>query len=89
MQYPPQKYHFTKPKSTIHDAPTGESTTLATIAHAQGHVDVEHQNADSSEPQQQQNNKTKKKPVIRGRKVSQLAKLFEERTEGLEILNSM
>lgn len=89
LQYPPQKYHFTKPKSTIHDAPTGESTTLTTIAHAQGHVDVEHQNADSSEPQQQQNNKTKKKPVIRGRKVSQLAKLFEERTEGLEILNSM
>ncbi|CAI5757081.1 unnamed protein product [Candida verbasci] len=30
-----------------------------------------------------------KKPVIRGRKVGQLAKLFEERCEGIEILNKM
>lgn len=31
----------------------------------------------------------KKKPVIRGRKVSELAKLFEERSEGIEILRGM
>ncbi|EGW32487.1 uncharacterized protein SPAPADRAFT_67099 [Spathaspora passalidarum NRRL Y-27907] len=30
-----------------------------------------------------------KKPVIRGRKVSELARLFEERSEGLEILKGM
>lgn len=30
-----------------------------------------------------------KKPVIRGRKVGELARLFEERCEGLEILRTM
>ncbi|KAI5962419.1 ECM25 [Candida pseudojiufengensis] len=34
-------------------------------------------------------NNNGKKPVIRGRKVGQLAKLFEERNEGFNILNSL
>ncbi|CCG23121.1 Ecm25 protein [Candida orthopsilosis Co 90-125] len=84
LQYPPQKYHFTKPKSKPTIAPVSKSTTTSiATANAEGQIDVEHQNVvDMNLP-------LKKKPVIRGRKVSQLAKLFEERSEGLEILNSM
>ncbi|KAI5969639.1 ECM25 [Candida margitis] len=80
LQYPPQKYHFTKPSPLPVKTPTLNTA-------ASGHndqVDVEHQHeGDLAAPPQ------KKKPVIRGRKVSQLAKLFEERSQGLEILNSM
>ena len=35
------------------------------------------------------NTNIEEKPVIRGRKVSELAKLFEERSEGIEILRGM
>ncbi|KAG5420652.1 ECM25 [Candida metapsilosis] len=87
LQYPPQKYHFTR----------STSTTPTSLHDQHNQVDIEHQNVDESNMSQDEklmNKKLKmmmrkKKPVIRGRKVSQLAKLFEERSEGLEILNSM
>ncbi|KAI5948876.1 ECM25 [Candida theae] len=92
LQFPPQKYHFTKPKSTtrvttgaIVSANAATTTSDTSHVNPQGQVDLELQDSATASSLQ----KKKKKPVIRGRKVSQLAKLFEERSQGLEILNSM
>ncbi|CAX45591.1 cell surface biosynthesis and architecture modulator, putative [Candida dubliniensis CD36] len=78
IQYPPQKYKFS-------------TTTTANIS--------PRKNDNITTPKKLNSNTTnnsndsipipKKKPVIRGRKVGQLAKLFEERCEGIEILRGM
>lgn len=61
VQYPPQKYHFSKPSAL--------------------QISVESQQLPPPNP--------KFKPVIRGVKVLKLAKLYEERAQGLELLRSL
>ncbi|KAI3406028.2 ECM25 [Candida oxycetoniae] len=78
LQFPPQKYHFTpSPPSTTTTTPTtNKSNTISALS-------INGNDANLTK------NELKKKPVIRGRKVLQLTKLFEERCEGIQILKSM
>lgn len=79
VQYPPQKYKFERPTkrsvSTDSEASVSSSNTCVTTLSSKISMLV------GSSPH--------KKPVIRGRKVGELAKLFEERTKGLELLQGM
>ncbi|ODV77993.1 uncharacterized protein CANTADRAFT_26959 [Suhomyces tanzawaensis NRRL Y-17324] len=55
-----------------------------------GTINSQHSRSKSLPPQlNMESTVPVKKPVIRGRKVGELAKLFEERTQGLELLSSM
>lgn len=73
IQFPPQKYKFTNVTKKPERSTSRSSITPITPT--------------SLTPTP--NGTPLKKPVIRGRKVSQLAKLFEERSEAIGILESM
>lgn len=79
VQYPPQKYKFERPskRSVSTDSENSVSSSTPGVTALSSKISMEF----GSSPY--------KKPVIRGRKVGELAKLFEERTKGLELLQGM
>lgn len=101
FQFPPQKYKFDKPtKQTLSSElinsniiSTSISTpTLRTQSSASSLAKpvMNNQPSRSNFTSHSSNSSINvKKPVIRGRKVSELAKLYEERCKGLELLKGM
>ena len=85
LQFPPQKYQFT----TTTASKNLQSKSNFNIKPIAGNSPNEQSDAHCNSQENESSGVTVKKPVIRGRKVSQLAKLFEERCEGMQILQSM
>lgn len=82
IQYPPQKYKFT---NITRKSDKSSSSSSSSIASSKSTPPI----TPTRKTTPTLNGTPMKKPVIRGRKVSQLAKLFEERSEAIEILESM